>query len=230
MYNDRIGLESLRDPADADDDRPVVVDLHFIAHLERDSLPAGQNVSQLSRGASLIHDHPAALPEVPQISCHHARRAAHERFVVQTDDDAGLVGAIGSTHRERSFVERHRPLNPFHAAHAQNHCVPHRTDVVDVFHLRIDNPDVRKADVREKAESARHDPRKNTQLLRDQERGKGQSDDDADVFRPIAEQHLDRNEIHSLSNLPINLDKAPFGFVKSDSFCESRWLLRALRL
>ena len=71
-----------------------------------------------------------------------------------------------------------------------------RLDVVDVLHLRIHHPDVRQADVRDETERARHDPDENRRLLRDQQRGERQTDDDADVFGPVTDEHFDRDEIH----------------------------------
>ena len=199
--DDRIGLEGGRDLADAHDIDAVVVELQGVAHLERDAGAVRGFSCQLALRTHHIHDDAVAAAEVGELAGDHLRRAADESLVIQADGNAGLKGAIVQAGAEGAFVERHGPVHTGDATHLEHLGFLQGLDVVNVLHLRIDDPDVRHGDVCEEAEGAGHDTGKDGRLLGDEQRGKGEPDDDANVFGAVANEHFQRVVIHQENQL-----------------------------
>ena len=175
----------------------MIVQLQRVADSQWNARAVGGDAREFRGRADLIDDDAVALPEIAELTSDHDRRAADETGVVEPDHDAGLESAVVEPRAQHSLVDRHRPLHAFHAAHAQDFRIAQRFDVFDVLHLPINHPDIGKRNIGQETVGAGHDADEDRGLLRHQERGKGKTDHDADIFGSISDEHLQRDESHT---------------------------------
>src|SRR6185436_18084952 len=81
--------------------------------------------------------------------------------------------------------------------------------VVDEHDLWVHDPHVRAADVRDGGVRARHEPQEDRRLLRDEQRREREPHDDAEVLRPVADQHAPGDEVHDLPFAPALRTRSP---------------------
>src|SRR5262249_35427715 len=91
----------------------------------------------------------------------------------------------------------HRPLHAIDATHACEIGVLERFGLLEILRLRIHHPDVCVSDVRDLAAGAFKNPGEDGGLVLEQERAKGDGENEAEIFSSVDVQHFERDEMHA---------------------------------
>ncbi len=134
--------------------------------------------------------------QIADIARHDVPRCANQRGVVQTQQDHLLKLAGGHAGAGQSLIQANGPTDPLDAAHAIQIVFGNRFHVVDETDIGVHYPDVGAVDVLDLAGGQKHHAAKDRSLLRDQQRGEGDTQDDPDVFATVAREHLDGHPAH----------------------------------
>src|SRR4051812_32115978 len=138
-----------------------------------------------------VHDDGVRLAQIRQVALDDLARCSDERSVIQSDENDLLKLAIGKPRAAQALVESHGPFNARYAAHAEQLVLAHGLDVVDKLDVGIHDPDLRSFDVADLTGGQQHQTAKDGALLRDQERGKGHTQDNSQVFAAVTSQHFE---------------------------------------
>ncbi len=96
----------------------MVVQFQAVTHLNRHAFaPGRRGFVQFVAGAVNIDDDAVAAAQVRHLAFQHNRRPANQGGVIQTNDVAGLEGAVPQTGFQQTLVHRHGPLHPGNSPH-----------------------------------------------------------------------------------------------------------------
>ena len=138
---------------------------------------------------------------MPGAEQHLARRAG-QSAVIETEADRDGELAVTCACDRTAFEKSHRPLHALHATHACKIGVLERLGLFEILSLRIHYPNLRVGDVGNLAAGALENSGEDRGLVLEQERAKGDREDEAEIFGSVAGQHFERDEIHAGSPLP----------------------------
>src|SRR5262249_57109964 len=94
-----------------------------------------------------------------------------------------------------------RPLHAFDTAHACEISILERFGLLKIFRLRIHHPNLRVGDIGDLTAGALKNSGEDRGLVLEQERAKGDGENEAEIFSSVAGQHFERDEIHAGSPL-----------------------------
>ena len=177
----------------------MIIQLEHIPHTQRNGRATCRiRLGQAATCPVLVDDHPLSTTQILEPSLHHRGRAAHQRRIIQSKQVDSLKASIGQARLQKTFVERHGPIDTFYTAHGVELGVLERLDIVDVLHLLVHHPDLRVTGVGDRAEGAEHDAREDGHLLCDQQRRTHPAQHDTEVPSLVADQHLERYKPHDM--------------------------------
>ena len=187
--NDRVGGKRRRRVGNADDHRPVIVELDHFANPWLFTRP-----HELE--ARPVDDHRVGLFEVLDRAQHQARCDSGQCRVVDAEQDDLLQHSIARMRDGQPFEKGDGPIDPVDAPHPIELHVGHGLDLVDILDARIHNPDVGLAGIEDLTRSPQHQPDEDRDLVRHQHCREGDTEDQTDVFSLITEQDSERYTIH----------------------------------
>ena len=175
--------------ADADEDAAEIV--HFKCSAEFVGLVRPELVV-----AGVVHDEGVGLAEIVPTADEHFLGSADEGVVVEAEEDHLLEIAVVEAGAGQAFVEADGPIDAGDAADTVEIVFGHGLDVVDELHVGIHDPNAGAFQVFDLAGGAEQQAAKNGGLLGDEQRGKGDTEDDAQVFGPVTDQHFPGDPSH----------------------------------
>ncbi len=131
----------------------------------------------------------------------HGGRASDQAGIVESPDIASLKIPVVQPGFYHALIKWCRPLDPADAPHAIELRILQRLHIVDKLHLRIHDPDIGIRQICNGPVRARHQTAEDAQLLRNQQRGESDAQDDAKIFRTVTDKHFERDPIHE----PVNI-------------------------
>ena len=135
--------------------------------------------------------------EVADAPQQHVGRRPRQAGIVQAHQDDTLIGPVGELCLTLSAIQAHGPGHPGNAADAEEVVVGERLQVIHVADAAVHHPDVGALDIADLARGPQHDPAEDCALLRDEEAGKADAEEDGEVLASLAHQHLEGYPRHS---------------------------------
>ena len=185
----RLGEEASVVMAEGDHLGALIIDLEGGPDIDLDPL-----LAELV-DADLIDDHGIGKAQVLDATLCDFHGPADEGRGVEAGELDILEGAVSQSCLLDAEIEGDGPFHARDAADARHLDLTERYQLVDLFHLRVEDPDLR-ADIAHGCGGPEHQSAEDGSLLGHEQRTKGQPDHEHHVLRAVAKKHEECDAEH----------------------------------
>jgi len=148
---------------------------------------------ELPLGPAIGEDRRVGSPKLSRLAAVLGAWNALERGVIDADHPHGLEPTVSEAQVGGGEHQRHRRRNAGHAAHPVDRVRRDVHRLLDPFHRRVHDPHVGGPVLGDDGETARHHAAEERGCEGDEERGEGDAEQQPQVLRAVADEHLQGN-------------------------------------